>query len=130
MTCVTYDKKNLMKNYVVCFVLYTFFVPLTNANDSTGYIGTGGIQYIHNKNIQMKREDLFISKKQIKVDYQFQNLSDQNITENILFPLPKVQNYIEYDYADVAGLVDGFTVVADGKKNKTADTCASIFTKY
>ena len=118
MAYVTCDKKNSMKNYLVCVVISTFLMPLTNANDSTGYIGTGGIQYIQNKNIQMKREDLFLSKKQIKVDYQFQNLSDRNITENILFPLPKVQNYIEYDYADVTGLINSFTVIADGKKIK------------
>ncbi|WP_374294806.1 DUF4424 family protein [Acinetobacter sp.] len=93
-------------------------MPLTNANDSTGYIGTGGIQYIQNKYMQMKREDLYLSKKQIKVDYQFQNLSDRDITENILFPLHKVQNYIEYDYADVTGLVDSFTVTSNGKKIK------------
>ncbi len=118
MAYVTCDKKNSMKNYLVCVVISTFLMPLTNANDSTGYIGTGGIQYIQNKNIQMKREDLYLSKKQIRVDYQFQNLSDRNITENILFPLPKVQNFIEYDYVDVAGLVDSFTVIADGKKIK------------
>ena len=115
---MTYDKKNSMKIYVVCVVIFTFLMPLTNANDSTGYIGTGGIQYIQNKYMQMKREDLFLSKKQIKVDYQFQNLSDRDITENILFPLHKVQNYIEYDYADVTGLVDSFTVTSNGKKIK------------
>ena len=115
---MTYDKKNSMKIYVVCVVIFTFLMPLTNANDSTGYIGTGGIQYIQNKYMQMKREDLYLSKKQIKVDYQFQNLSDRDITENILFPLPKVQNYIEYDYADVTGLVDSFTVTSNGKKIK------------
>ncbi len=41
------------------------------ANDSTGYVATGGVQYLKNKDIQMFSEDLFISKKNIKVDYQF-----------------------------------------------------------
>ncbi len=110
--------KALINIKYLVFGLTSVLMYNSYANDSTGYIGTGGIQYIENKNIQMKREDLFISKNQIKVDYQFQNLSDQNITENILFPLPKVQNYIEYDYADITGLVNSFTVIADGKEIK------------
>ncbi|MEG0488976.1 MAG: DUF4424 family protein, partial [Acinetobacter sp.] len=36
------------------------------ANDSVGYVGTGGIEYLKNKNIAMQSEDLFISKKKIK----------------------------------------------------------------
>ena len=52
-------------------VLITSILTATSAfaNDSTGYVGTGGIEYLKNKNIAMQREDLFISKKLIKVDY-------------------------------------------------------------
>ena len=89
-----------------------------SANDSTGYVGTGGIEYLKNKNIAMQSEDLFISKKKIKVDYQFKNLSQRDITETVLFPLPKVQNYVETDYADVSGLVESFKVTVNGKELK------------
>lgn len=44
-------------------------VPLSGysfANDSTGYVGTGGIQYLKNAQVAMQSEDLFISKKIIK----------------------------------------------------------------
>lgn len=109
-------KQPLVVTFVGTLFSIPFFTMPVYANDSVGYIGTGGIQYIQNNNIQMQREDLYLSKKLIKVDYQFKNLSKRNITENILFPLPKVQNYIETDYADVAGMVNSFTVVADGKK--------------
>ena len=111
-------KQPLVVTFVVTLFSIPFFTMPVYANDSVGYIGTGGIQYIQNNNIQMLREDLYLSKKLIKVDYQFKNLSKRNITENILFPLPKVQNYIEYDYADVTGLVDSFTVISNGKKIK------------
>ena len=57
------------------------------ANDSTGYVSTGGVQYLKNNNIQMYSEDLFISKNQIKVDYQFKNLTNKDISETVLFPL-------------------------------------------
>lgn len=88
------------------------------ANDSTGYVGTGGIEYLKNKNIAMQSEDLFISKKLIQVDYQFKNLSQRDITETVLFPLPKAQNYIEHDFADVNGLVESFKVTVNGKALK------------
>ncbi len=36
------------------------------ANDSTGYVRIGGIEYLKNKNIAVYSEDLWISKKLIK----------------------------------------------------------------
>ncbi|WP_089604671.1 DUF4424 family protein [Acinetobacter piscicola] len=100
---------------IILFVASFCVASSVVANDSTGYVGTGGIEYLKNKNIAMQSEDLFISKKKIKVDYQFKNLSQRDITETVLFPLPKVQNYIEYDYADANGLVESFKVTVNGK---------------
>ena len=106
----------LMK--IIYFIASICFASSAIANDSTGYVGTGGIQYLKNKNIAMQSEELFISKEKIKVDYHFKNLSQRDITETVLFPLPKVQNYIEYDYADVKGLIDSFRVTVNGKALK------------
>lgn len=103
---------------IILFVASFCVASSVVANDSTGYVGTGGIEYLKNKNIAMQSEDLFISKKLIKVDYQFKNLSQHDIAETVLFPLPKVQNYIEYDYADVKGLIDSFKVTVNGKALK------------
>lgn len=88
---------------------------LSIANDSTGFVATGGVTYLKNKNIQMFREDLFISKKIIKVDYQFKNLSTKDITETILFPLPQVDNFFEADFADTAKLIQSFKVRVNGQ---------------
>ena len=85
------------------------------ANDSTGYVSTGGVQYLQNKDIQMYSEDLFISKKQIRVDYQFKNLSNKDVTETILFPLPRVDNFFESDFADTEQLLKSFRVQVNGK---------------
>ena len=62
------------------------------ANDSTGYLSTGGVQYLKNKDIQMYSEDLFISKKQIKIE-----------------------NYFESDFADTEKLLKSFKVQVSGK---------------
>lgn len=98
-------------------VLITSILTATSAfaNDSTGYVGTGGIEYLKNKNIAMQGEDLFISKKLIKVDYQFKNLSNQDITETVLFPLPRVDNTFESDFAHTEDLLKSFKIQVNGK---------------
>lgn len=85
------------------------------ANDSTGYVSTGGVQYLKNNNIQMYSEDLFISKNQIKVDYQFKNLTHKDISETVLFPLPPIENFFESDFADTEKLLKSFKVQVNGK---------------
>ena len=67
-----------------------FISMQTSANDSTGFVATGGVQYLKNPKISMQSEDLFISKNIIRVNYQFKNLTAQDITETVLFPLPRV----------------------------------------
>lgn len=51
-----------MKNKLLC-VCFGLFPLIIYANDSTGYVSTGGIKYIKNKNIAMESEDLYISEK-------------------------------------------------------------------
>lgn len=88
------------------------------ANDSTGFVGTGSIQYLKNPHIEMQREDLYISQRQIRVAYSFKNNSAQDITETVLFPLPEVSAGYDGDFADTAGLIDSFRIWADGKAVK------------
>ena len=39
---------------------------MAQANDSTGTVSTGGVEYIKNEHIAMQKENLFISKDKIK----------------------------------------------------------------
>lgn len=102
-----------MKKSALLFIA----LPLAaQANDSTGYLSTGGVAYIKNDKIAMQSEDLFVSQSKIRVAYQYKNLTDQDVTENILFPLPVVKNdMIDGDFADTAGLVESFKIVANGQ---------------
>ena len=86
------------------------------ANDSTGYIGTGGIQYLKNANISMQSEDLFLSKDEVRVNYKFKNLSNQDITETILFPMPAVPSFTDYDFAEASATYDEFKVWVNGQR--------------
>lgn len=97
------------------FIVLMLLPAFVFANDSTGYVATGGVQYLKNKDIQMFSEDLFISKKMIKVDYQFKNLSNKDVTETVLFPLPIVENFFESDFADTEKLLKSFKVQVNGK---------------
>lgn len=97
------------------FIVLMLLPAFVFANDSTGYVATGGVQYLKNKDIQMFSEDLFISKKMIKVDYQFKNLSNKDVTETVLFPLPLVENFFESDFADTEKLLKSFKVQVNGK---------------
>lgn len=85
------------------------------ANDSTGFVGTGGVTYLRNPHIAMESENLYISKQQIRVDYRFRNLTDRDITETVLFPMPRIDSYYDYDFADVEAFKRSFRLWADGR---------------
>lgn len=97
------------------------------ANDSTGYIGVGGIEYLKSPHITMQSEDLFISKNKIRVDYQFKNLSNRDIQETVLFPLPLFERYYDSDFADTAALIRSFTIKVNGKTVKPTTHVRAYF---
>ncbi len=98
----------------ICMLLLC--ITTADANDSAGYIATGGVEYIKNNNISMHSEDLYISKDKIRVHYQFKNLSNKDITETILFPLSAAPSQIDSDFADIYGLVDTFKVWSNNQQ--------------
>lgn len=102
-----------MSTKLACTVL--LIITTAQANDSTGYVATGGVEYIKNKNISMHSEDLYISKYKIRVDYEFKNLTNKDITETILFPMPAIPSFTDSDYADTNATYDDFKVWVDGK---------------
>lgn len=107
-----------MKKMIVVLVCLASSSTYSLANDSTGYVGTGGIQYLKNAQITMQSEDLFISKKLIKVDYVYKNLSKHDITETVLFPLPRIDNFFEADFAHTEALLKSFKIIVDGQHIK------------
>lgn len=93
----------------------------TRANDGFGGIGANGLEFAQNDKVAMKSEDLFISLKKIAVSYVFENTSDEDVTGEVIFPLPPVglQNLKERDSnfpedPDRENLVN-FTVEANGQ---------------
>jgi len=60
------------------------------ANDTAAQLTTGGLEFITNQDIQMVSEELFISKDEIRVIYEFRNNGavDQNVL--VAFPMPDI----------------------------------------
>lgn len=95
--------------------LAAFAMTTAAANDSTGYVAMNGVNYIKNDKITMQKEDLYISKNLIKVDYEFKNLTNKPITETVLFPLPIVPVIVDSDYADIQGTINSFKTIVNGR---------------
>src|ERR1700689_1241876 len=60
------------------------------ANDSTAELGTGGLDFVQNDNVEMRSEQLFVSTDEIPVTYRFFNKSDQAVTNLVAFPMPDI----------------------------------------
>jgi len=62
-----------------------------DANDSTGFQGTTGIELTTTSDIRMVSEDLYIGLGEIRVSYVFRNVSDHPVETMVVFPLPDLE---------------------------------------
>jgi hypothetical protein len=69
------------------------------ANDTMAELKTGGLVYVESPDVSMEQEDLFISAKEVRVDYVFENSSDKDVETLVAFPMPDIQGHIEGDVA-------------------------------
>ena len=82
---------------------------------------------LKNEHIALQKENLFISQDKIKVEYEYRNLTDKDITETVLFPLPEVMLHDYGDFADTQSLINSFKIYANGKEIKPTDSCTPRF---
>lgn len=66
------------------------FAGPAGANDSTAELGTGGLDFVQNENVEMRSEQLFISLDEVRVTYRFFNKGDRPVTNLVAFPMPDV----------------------------------------
>ena len=62
-----------------------------HANDSTAELGAGGLVLSRSDVIEMAREDLFVSREAVRVDYVFRNRSDADVSSIVAFPMPDIE---------------------------------------
>jgi hypothetical protein len=92
------------------------------ANDSTAELAAGGLIFVRNDNIEMRSEDLFISAREVRVNYQFFNKSARDVTVLVAFPMPDIT--IDGPDANIAVPTDdpvnllGFATIVNGRPVK------------
>ena len=96
---------------------WTMVAPAA-ANDTTAVLEAGGLVFTRQDNISMESEDLFISEKEIRVDYVFRNDAETDLETVVAFPMPEIGGSLEF----MGGIEDtehdnfmGFSVLQDGK---------------
>jgi hypothetical protein len=107
------------------------------ANDGIGGLTATGLRFGQTDAVQMAEEDLFISQSEIRVSYLFRNITDQDVTGEVIFPLPPIQ--VAYPmYSDMnlpanptrENLVN-FSAVVDGQPVAVStDVIAVVETPY
>lgn len=105
-----------MKRFGV-FLLAIGMVAPVDANDTTAAVGAGGLHFVQNDNIRMLSEELYLSMDEVRVDYEFENLTDIDQHVLVAFPLPDITGEM---YQTVSYPVDdpynyfGFTTTLNG----------------
>jgi Domain of unknown function (DUF4424) len=92
------------------------------ANDSTAGLAAGGLVLTKSADIEMRSEDLSISKKQVKVRYSFVNASPKDLTVTVAFPLPDIDaggydNNMNVPVQSATNFL-GFTTLVSGRPVK------------
>lgn len=67
------------------------------ANDGFGGLSATGLTFGQTEAVAMEEEALFIGIDKISVDYVFRNITDKNVTGEVIFPLPPVHVWSSYE---------------------------------
>ncbi len=73
---------------IACFLLLS--VNESFANDSTNHPTATGIEFVKNDDISIEKETLFLGKRSVKVEYEFYNHTEREVSVNMAFPLPEI----------------------------------------
>jgi hypothetical protein len=116
----------------VAALLCALALPAT-ANDGFGGLAATGLTFSETEAVAMEEEDLFIGLDRIAVDYVFRNLTDADVTGEVIFPLPPVSigAIMESDWnlpedRDRPNLVNFTALVDDKEVAVTIDRIAVI----
>ena len=60
------------------------------ANDGWGGVAATGLTFGQTEAVVMAEEDLFIGLEEIRVDYLFRNVTGQDVTGEVIFPMPPI----------------------------------------
>lgn len=107
-----------MNRAAVLAMLATLAASPALANDTMAELKTGGLEYTRSDSISMEEERLYVSPKEVRVDYVYRNTAEQPVETYVAFPMPDIPGGLEHNID--AGDTEsdnflGFTVTQDGK---------------
>lgn len=88
------------------------------ANDSTAELAAGGLVLTHSDGIEMRSEDLSLSREAVTVRYVFRNTTGGDITALVAFPMPGITGDIDFIEAvptEDPQNVLGFSTTVEGR---------------
>lgn len=110
----------MVRDLLVATIAAALWAGSARANDSAAAIGAGGIQLVQQGDVAMLSEDLYVSKPQIRVKYEFRNDGKAPVKTLVAFPMPPL-NMADAQEHDIGWPSDNqdnpikFKVVVDGK---------------
>jgi hypothetical protein len=74
--------------FAIGLVLFFVVSRRVYANDSAASVAAGGLQLTREPRISMDKERLTIGVNRVRVEYEFRNPTNQDVTTEIAFPIP------------------------------------------
>jgi Domain of unknown function (DUF4424) len=73
----------ILKRLALICILPLVLSTRAFGNDTSAELATGGLIFEKSEDIEMRSEDLFISMKEVRVQYHFYNHADRDVTTQI-----------------------------------------------
>jgi hypothetical protein len=73
-----------------CLFAFLLLPGAALANDTMAELKTGGLSYVQTLDVEMVKEDLFISREEVRVDYIFRNTTGKPVSGIVAFPMPDI----------------------------------------
>jgi hypothetical protein len=74
---------------IVPFILLLNLTSPSSANDTTAELAVGGLRLTQSDAISLDKEELYISRDEVRVDYDFTNTTNKDVETLVAFPLPE-----------------------------------------
>lgn len=100
-----------MRRLALALLLLFAGAPPPLANDSVAALNIGGLALLRSEAIRLDRQELFLSRERVRVEYRFTNLTDRDIETLVAFPLPDFTHSPVSHVPDFAGRLDFRTLV-------------------
>lgn len=107
--------RGLFKALIFCLFLGS---PIAGANDAAIGLDGGELFFKKQKGVVMKKERLYLSPTEVKVAYEFENITDKKIETKVGFPIKWDENCGDKNFDSNSDNPLGFTVRVNGKKKK------------